>query len=371
MSKNKELFIGLMSGTSIDGIDAALVSFNSVNRLTVVETLFTEFSKKTRHEINHTAQNNSKLEHNEDSPLHYSLASIYASACKQLLAKANVSTVEVKGIANHGQTVKHEPGANPPYSLQLGDGQLLANLTGITTYSQFRQADLAAGGQGAPLMPAFHHAMFGKNENAIILNIGGIANITCLCKPVLGFDTGPGNVLLDQWIEQELGLEYDQDGNWAAKGEVNDELLSKLLNEPYFSKAYPKSTGTDCFNLNWLKDRYPSYRQLKNVDIQATLVQVTVNSICKSITEIGLPTNTSIFVCGGGAKNPLIMKGLRSQLSYASITTTDELGIPSDWVEAVGFAWLGYCCANGIYSNLPSVTGAKKEVVLGKIFTPN
>ena len=365
----KELFIGLMSGTSIDGIDAALVAFDSANKLTVVETLFTEFEKATRDEINYTAQNNRALSRNQDSPLHEALARLYASACKNLLAKANIPASSVSGIANHGQTVKHEPDATPPYSLQLGDGQLLANLSGIKTVTQFRQADLAAGGQGAPLMPAFHNALFAGQANSVILNIGGISNITCLKKPVIGFDTGPGNVLLDQWIEQQLGLAYDKNGDWAKQGKVNTNLLKALLGDPYFSAMHPKSTGTDYFNLAWLASRYPSVKSLAAQDVQATLVQLTVESVGDAIMQMNY-TQGRVFVCGGGTNNPLIMQGLRDKLSAFDIQTTDALGVPSDWVEAVGFAWLGYCCAHGIKSNIPSVTGANCEVVLGEVFLP-
>ncbi|MFT4634651.1 MAG: anhydro-N-acetylmuramic acid kinase [Arenicella sp.] len=371
---SEELFIGLMSGTSIDGIDAALVAFESAGQLRVIDTLFTPFDKNIRAEISYTAQNNQSLFSNQDSPLHQKLAPIYASACIRLLAKAKVLSDKVSGIANHGQTVKHEPDASPSYSLQLGDGQTLADLTGIKTYTQFRQADLAAGGQGAPLMPAFHKALFTHNtldslDNSLILNIGGIANITCLRDPIVGFDTGPGNVLLDQWIEQHLGLHFDQSGQWAKQGRVNTALLNKLSADHYFAESYPKSTGTDYFNLAWLSNRYPFLSNLAPEDVQATLVQLTVNSISDSILGLsGSPG--AVFVCGGGANNPMIMHGLQTRLSDYDVKTTDVLGVPSDWVEAVGFAWLGYCRAHDIASNIASVTGAKSEVVLGEVFLP-
>jgi anhydro-N-acetylmuramic acid kinase len=370
----EELFIGLMSGTSIDGIDAALVAFESANQLRVVETLFTEFDADVRAAINQTAQNNQHLYRNQDSPLHQTLAPIYASACIKLLTKAGVSSDKISGIANHGQTVKHEPQAKPAYSLQLGDGQILADLTGIKTYSQFRQADLAAGGQGAPLMPAFHKAVFvdaacAKHKHALILNIGGIANISYLSEPLIGFDTGPGNVLLDQWIEQALGRNYDKNGEWAKQGTINKPLLDSLLADRYFAAPHPKSTGTDYFNLPWLVAKHPTLNQLAPEDVQATLVQLTVETISNSVLSI-CNSNVELFVCGGGANNPLIMQGLRATLSSVAIEKTDALGVPSDWVEAVGFAWLGYCCAHQIISNIPSVTGAKCEVVLGEVFIP-
>jgi anhydro-N-acetylmuramic acid kinase len=370
----EELFIGLMSGTSIDGIDAALVAFESANQLRVVETLFTEFDADVRAAINQAAQNNQHLYRNQDSPLHQTLAPIYASACDNLLAKAGVASDKISGIANHGQTVKHEPQAKPAYSLQLGDGQILADLTGIKTYSQFRQADLAAGGQGAPLMPAFHKAIFvdaasAKHKHALILNIGGIANISYLSEPLIGFDTGPGNVLLDQWIEQALGRNYDKNGEWAKQGTINKPLLDSLLADRYFAAPHPKSTGTDYFNLPWLFAKHPTLDQLAPEDVQATLVQLTVETVSNSILSI-CDSNAELFVCGGGANNPLIMQGLRATLSKVKIEKTDVLGVPSDWVEAVGFAWLGYCCAHQIISNIPSVTGAKSGAALGEVFIP-
>ena len=369
MTITEELYIGLMSGTSIDGIDAALVAFESANKLKLIDTLFTEFEKPVRDEINHAAQNNSTLFRNEDSTLHESLAPLYASACHQLLAKANMPASAISGIANHGQTVKHEPNATPPYSLQLGDGQIIANLTGIKTYTQFRQADLQVGGQGAPLMPAFHKAIFGERQESLILNIGGIANITYLKHPIIGFDTGPGNALLDQWVELHLNLPYDKNGEWASQGQIHRGLLDALLDDPYFYAPSPKSTGTDYFNLAWVRSQYPSLANLAPEDIQATLVELTLASICDSIIKLGAKSG-QIFVCGGGANNPLILNGLASKLPMFSIQTTKALGVPSDWVEAVGFAWLGYCCAHGINSNIPNVTGARSEVVLGELFLP-
>lgn len=358
-----------MSGTSVDGIDAALVEFESANKITVIETLFTEFDTATRDSINITAQNNQALRRNEDSPLHKSLAPLYALACQNLLTKAKIPASRICGIGNHGQTVKHEPAAATPYSLQLGDGQTLANLTGIKTYTQFRQADLAAGGQGAPLMPAFHKALFTEQENAVILNIGGIANVTLLSEPLVGFDTGPGNVLLDQWIERQYGLAYDKNGEWAKSGEVNKDLLDALLDDPYFSMQHPKSTGTDYFNLAWMRTCYPLFSTLAPQDVQATLVQLTVNSIGNALADTGV-SDGYIYVCGGGANNTLLMRRLASALTAFEVQTTSALGLPSDWVEAAGFAWLGFCCAHRIKSNVPSVTGAKSAVVLGESFTP-
>ena len=373
-----ELYIGLMSGTSIDGIDAALVSFESAEQLTVVETLFCEFSDDIRQQINHAAQNNSTLFRNQDSALHQSLAPLYAKAIEQLITKSGVSREQIRGVANHGQTVKHEPNAEPPYSLQLGDGQIIADLTGITTYSQFRQADLLVGGQGAPLMPAFHNAVFsGKDsddadhKDTFIINIGGISNISRLGSKVIGYDTGPGNVLMDQWIERASGKPYDADGAWGASGAVNSELLATLLNDPYFSLAHPKSTGTDYFNLEWLERAHPKIDEIPAADVQATLTLLTVETIASAIKELNFGArDAQIYVCGGGARNHLIMRGLRDLLGEQNVAPSDTLGIPADWVEAAGFAWLGYCCEHSIKSNLPSVTGAREMVVLGEKYSP-
>lgn len=376
---NNELYIGLMSGTSIDGIDAALVSFESAEQLTVVDTLFCEFSDEIRQQINYAAQNNSSLFRNQDSALHHGLAPLYAKAVELLIEKSGISREQISGVANHGQTVKHEPNAQPPYSLQLGDGQIIADLTGITTYSQFRQADLLAGGQGAPLMPAFHKAVFnGKgsddalHNNTFIVNIGGISNISRLGQSVVGFDTGPGNVLLDQWIERNTGKPYDADGAWGASGKVNNELLAELLKDPYFSRAHPKSTGTDHFNLDWLENAFPEIAKIAAADVQATLALLTVQTIANAIVALnGGTQDNRIFVCGGGARNQLIMQGLRSLLGEKNVAPSDTLGIPADWVEAAGFAWLGYCCEHSIKSNLPSVTGAREQVVLGEKYLPH
>lgn len=356
----------------MDGIDAALVTFDSPSKPRLVETYFHEFEPSLRAEIYHTAQNNLALRQNQDSPLHVKLASVYAKACMALLEKAEVKPEQVNAIANHGQTVKHEPTAKPPYSLQLGDGQIIANLTQIKTITQFRQADLAAGGQGAPLMPAFHSAVFGTSADTLVLNIGGIANLSRLGSPLIGYDTGPGNVLLDQWIERHHTLSFDKNGTWAASGKVNTELLNKLLADPYFSQPHPKSTGTDYFNLDWLERRFNKLQSISPAEVQATLLVLTTESIALQVEHLRQSINEqiSVFVCGGGAQNSKLMQVLTARLENSKVDTTDALGIPSDWLEAIGFAWLGYCKDHDIISNCPSVTGAQFEVVLGEEFIP-
>ncbi len=363
MSNAEKMIVGLMSGTSVDGIDAALVRVSTEHSVEVIETLFTPFNESLRQQINQIAFSN-EIERCEDSDLHQILAEHYATASLNLIQKSGFEKSSINAIANHGQTVRHEPNAENPFSIQLGDPQQIADATGIITIAQFRQADLAAGGQGAPLMPAFHSAVFGGSMR-YLLNVGGIANITQLSETVIGFDTGPGNTLMDQWIQHSHGKAYDANGEWAAKGKVQPDLLNRLLDDPYFSQPYPKSTGPDYFNLAWLGD-VSAYQPC---DVQATLLELTVSSIVGEIRQLGnIPGE--IFVCGGGAHNQTFMRALASHLPNFTVRKTDDLGIPSDWVEAAGFAWLGYCRLVGIPSNLPSVTGARETVVLGDVFLP-
>lgn len=365
----EELYVGLMSGSSVDGIDAALVAFESAEKLRVIETAFTPFPADIRAEITNTALNNSDLFKNQDSALHQQLATHYAQASLRLIDKAAVSKKNVCAIANHGQTVRHAPNDPEPFSLQLGDGQLIANQTGLKVITQFRQTDIEVGGQGAPLMPAFHARMFKQEPNNFILNLGGIANISRLSEPVIGFDTGPSNTLMDQWVEHHLGLQYDADGQWAKSGKVVASVLERLLTTPYLHAAYPKSTGTDYFNLSWLNKCITDLVTYRPEDIQATLLTFTVKSIKLALQQLDAHQG-KLYVCGGGANNTHMMRQLAQELTGYQVEKTDAVGVPSDWVEAVGFAWLGYCKRHGIPSNLPSVTGASKPVVLGKTYTP-
>lgn len=362
----KELYVGLMSGTSMDGIDAALVEFESSTNFRLLKSSFTPFAKDIKNRIAHTAQNNQKLSCNEDSPLHSELAILYSNAAIELIEETGLSKHSIKAIANHGQTVKHEPNQRPALSLQLGDGQIIANRTGIQTICQFRQADLNVGGQGAPLMPAFHKAAFGQRLSTFIVNIGGISNVSFLGEPLLGYDTGPGNCLMDQWIYQSLGKHYDDNGSWAQTAIIDKNLLKNLLDDDYFRQSAPKSTGTDYFNLAWLQERLTS--ELTDACVQRTLLQLTVESI--AIEVLKLSDEGAVFVCGGGANNTVLMKSLEQRLEHFTVSRTDSLGIPSDQLEAIGFAWLGYCFNHKIASNVPSVTGAVKECILGKVFLP-
>jgi len=363
-----------MSGTSADGIDAVLAQFESPTQIRVIDKLFTEFSDELRDQINNTAYEQT-LTQCSDSVLHGQLANNYAQACLALIEKSGVNKSDIHAVANHGQTVRHEPSANPPFSLQLGNPQLIADLTGLLTVANFRQADIAAGGQGAPLMPAFHSAIFGESKDhdspRFLLNIGGIANLTYLGEPVIGFDTGPGNTLLDQWIYQHKGMTYDRDGSWAATGTTNQSLLEAMIRDPYFNKPFPKSTGPDYFNLAWLNKHLEGLdHKLPNQDVQATLLELTALSITNELKQLG-NLGGDIYVCGGGAHNQQLISRLKQMLGQYRVYLSDDLGIPADWVEAAGFAWLGYCRLLELVSNLPSVTGASESLVLGEVFFPN
>ena len=365
----EKLVIGMMSGTSADGIDAVLAQFKSPHEVEILTTHYEDYPLAVRNQINGIAHAQEIVSCNQ-TPLNDQLASLYANACLELLKKSGLDKKEISALANHGQTVRHEPNESPPYSLQLGNPQLIANQTGLLTVANFRQADLAAGGQGAPLMPAFHSAVFQHEgqiqSNRFLLNIGGIANITHLGDTVIGFDTGPGNTLLDQWIYQHKQLTYDKDGAWAASGEVNKELLGRLVLDPYFSKPFPKSTGPDYFNLSWLSSHLNGETA---EDVQATLLELTVVSIANELNQVG-DLGGDIYVCGGGAHNKLLIKRLQQSLPSYHVLSTDSLGIPADWVEATGFAWLGYCRLLEKASNLPSVTGASDSISLGEVFFP-
>jgi len=386
MNKGKtELIIGLMSGTSVDGIDAALVSFSSDRELNVIETEFTPFDEQLKQEINLIAHSSSKP-NTELAPQDYQrldkrLAQRYAEASLNLLKKSRHAPAEITAIANHGQTVRHEPNANPPFSVQLGNAQHIADLTKITTIAQFRQGDLALGGQGAPLMPAFHDALFGNgSDDRYVLNIGGIANITCLKKPIIGFDTGPGNTLLDQWINHCLNQAYDKNGDWANSGTVIGDVLTALLKEPYFGQPFPKSTGPDYFNLSWLNNKISDLQSYRREDVQATLLALTVESIAMALEQASTyqagthqdsTHSGDVFVCGGGIHNSSLITLLKKRLPTFTLQDTNTIGIPADWVESVGFAWLGYCHLHNITSNLPEVTGASALTVLGERYLPS
>jgi len=361
-----ELFIGLMSGTSLDGVDAALVEFNEGQHPQVLNTHFVAYPAALRAEI-------LALQHPTDNELESTalmgnkLARLYADAVNQMLHSAKLSPSTIVAIGCHGQTIRHRPDLG--FTMQIGNPALLAELTGITVVADFRSRDIAAGGQGAPLVPAFHKALFSHDKvNRAVINIGGIANITYLARTgeTFGFDSGPGNMLLDAWIKQHLNLDFDADGAWAGTGNVIDTLLSTMLADPYFSLTPPKSTGRDLFNDQWLNTHlinknYPPH------DVARTLVALTAHSIHEALSQ-HCGVVDEVYLCGGGAKNSLLKRHLQVLLGDIALTITDDLGIGVDWAEAVAFAWLAKQCLNQQTANLPEVTGAKGARILGAVY---
>jgi anhydro-N-acetylmuramic acid kinase len=362
-------YIGLMSGTSVDGIDAALVSIPVGGQLSLLATHQHPFPTAVRAAIQALMQPGPN-EIEREGELDVQLGRLFADAAKLLLTKAGISAASIRAIGSHGQTIRHRPHAAHPFTRQIGNPSVIVEETGITTVADFRARDLAAGGEGAPLVPAFHHWLFRKpGTNRAIVNLGGIANITWLpgvenCA-VLGFDTGPGNTLLDQWVDRHRNEPYDRDGAWAASGHVQKDLLARLLADEYFAKAPPKSTGREHFNLTWLERQLAG--KLAPEDIQATLAELTAASIAQGIKS--LPDRIGeIYVCGGGSHNRHLLARLGALLPGIPVVTTEALGLDPDWVEAAAFAWLAHQTLAGHAGNLPSVTGARHPVLLGGIY---
>ncbi|MCX7176971.1 MAG: anhydro-N-acetylmuramic acid kinase [Proteobacteria bacterium] len=359
-----DLVVGLMSGTSLDGVDAALVEFAGATP-EVLATAYVAYPADLREQV-------LQLHDPGQDDLHRSallanrLASLYAEATLALLDKAGVATKQVHAIGCHGQTVRHMP--QQGYTLQLNNPALLAELTGIAVVADFRSRDIAAGGQGAPLVPALHSALFrDSRRHRIILNLGGIANLTILSpgKPTFGFDCGPGNMLLDAWAKDHLGTSYDDGGLWAASGKVQADLLARLLENEFFSSQPPKSCGREQFNLAWVKSFLSGLESA--ADVQATLLALTVSAIQQAVLR-WCGVVEEIYVCGGGAHNLIMLEQIRTELPQAKVQITDVLGQPADWVEAVAFAWLAKRTLAGLPGNLPEVTGARGLRVLGAIY---
>lgn len=364
-----QYFAGLMSGTSMDAADAALVDFSG-GKPRLIATHRTPLTPELRAALLALC-NPGPNEIERMAELDARLGAIFADTALALLKKAGVQATEVHAIGSHGQTVRHQPGGPYPFSLQIGNPALIAHRTGITTVADFRRADIAAGGQGAPLVPAFHNAVFrSTQQDRVVVNIGGIANITVLPRDathaVTGFDTGPGNVLLDGWAERHLGKHMDEDGRFAASGNVREGLLNALSGDDYFALKPPKSTGREHFNMAWLDAALQTHTGISAQDVQATLCELTAASIAQAIRHYA-PQTSEVSICGGGAHNVHLMQRLRARLGQCSVESTEKHGINPDWVEAMAFAWLAKQTLEGKPGNLPSVTGAKRAVVLGMI----
>jgi len=372
-----QAYLGVMSGTSLDGVDIVAASFSpkfeilarqSFDMPVAIKTQILELCSAGDNEIE-------KMGH-----LDIELAQLFALCCNQFIANnPNVfDSLLIRAIGLHGQTIRHRPYNLPKhnFSLQIGDANTVAELTNITTVADFRRRDMAAGGQGAPLVPAFHQSLFqSEDTDRVIVNIGGMSNITLLSSdkhnPLIGFDTGPGNVLIDAWINKCQNKAYDKDGYWAQTGIVNNALLSELLALDFFKQHYPKSTGREQFNLKWLDhciNQANCSGVLKDNDIQASLVELTARTIADQIIAQQF-SGAEIFICGGGAHNHYLMQRLSDLLPKAAcVTNTSELNLDPDWVEAAAFAWLAKQTLAGLTSNYSTVTGAKGERILGAIY---
>ena len=362
-----------MSGTSVDGIDAALVQCHR-DDVAIIATRQHAIPPALRERI--AAISHSGPDEIERlGVLDRELGLLFGASTLELLATADVAPAQVRAIGSHGQTVRHRPPsaalrAIESFTLQIGDPNTIAEHTGITTVADFRRRDVAAGGEGAPLAPAFHAAALAKSGvNRAIVNIGGIANVSLLAGTELrmGFDTGPGNTLLDHWMMRHKGERYDHDGQWSAAGQVNQALLTKLLGHSYFSKTGPRSTGKEDFNLLWLEQQLAGLDAIAAVDVQATLAEFTSTSIARAITSS--PLNVAeIYICGGGSHNAYLMQRLAAQLAGATVASTADIGMDPDWVEAATFAWLASRTLEGLPGNSSVVTGACGPRILGGIY---
>ena len=372
--------IGLMSGTSLDGADGVLVDFSG-EKLRVAATASEPFTDNFRAELlalntpSHNELHRAALAGNE-------LAAVYAQVVANLLQKAGTQGItanRISAIGAHGQTVRHQPqriAAEPAkagYTIQLNNPSLLAELTGLDVVADFRSRDVAAGGQGAPLVPAFHQGVFGRADAAVaVLNLGGISNLSLLppagaLLPVLGFDCGPGNALMDAWCQQRTGQPFDAAGVWAKSGQLIPALLASLLDEPYFSFPIPKSTGRDLFSLTWLEEKLQPFTNERPQDIQNTLTEFTASACVAGINSDGKESK-ELIVCGGGAFNLHLLQRLQAGLPWLRVSTSDQHGLPPLQVEAAAFAWLARQMLQRLPGNLPGVTGAAGLRVLGALY---
>ncbi|QWD90596.1 anhydro-N-acetylmuramic acid kinase [Polynucleobacter sp. MWH-Braz-FAM2G] len=373
MNKPHSLYIGLMSGTSLDGIDAVLAKIGSNGETSALDAISTPISPDLRKAL-FELQSPGPNELHREKQAGNALALAYANTVNQLLKKTNLKASDIAAIGAHGQTIRHQPHlGDMAYTHQTLNAALLAEKTGIDVIADFRSRDIAAGGHGAPLVPAFHAQQFPSSENLAILNIGGIANLTLLPQDgeVSGFDCGPGNMLMDAWIHEHQGNTFDKNGEWALQGSANELLLMKMLADPYFAKTPPKSTGRDDFHLAWLQEKLGDENYLAE-DVQATLLHLTVDSILKSLLRHA-PQTQKLIVCGGGAKNIALMNLLhtKAQLLFKyplEISTSDSAGIDPQLVEGLAFAWLAWAHKEKRPANLPAVTGAKGLRILGACY---
>jgi len=365
-----DYYIGLMSGTSMDAIDAALIDCSG-NTIKLVAHHSQILSSDTRQKIDELCQGCTN-ELQKMQQLDIELGKQFASCANHLLKETQLKASDIIAIGSHGQTLRHYPEASIRNSLQIADPNTIAELTGITTVADFRRRDMAAGGQGAPLVPAFHEHVFrDTKKNRVILNLGGIANITILPadknKAVTGFDTGPANTLMNYWIGRQENKNYDDKGQWAASGKINNDFLQQLLKDVFFKAPPPKSTGTDYFSPTWFSEHLKAFPFLSSEDVQSTLCECSAVSVSDAIKKYAADCN-EVLVCGGGVRNNFLMARLQAQLNGIDVITTEAEGFAADWIEAIAFAWLAKQTLNKQAGNLNSVTGAAQPVILGGIY---
>jgi anhydro-N-acetylmuramic acid kinase len=361
------IYLGLISGTSMDAIDAALVDFD-VAPLSIIATSATPFAPQLKRRIAALIDQADRVALDEVGQIDVEVGRAFAEAALALMQSAGIGADRITAIGSHGQTLRHRPDLGVPFTWQTGDPNTLAEMTGVSVVADFRRRDVAAGGQGAPLLPVFHDQVFrSDDEDRVIANLGGIANITILTRDssVTGFDTGPANRLLDAWIARHLGKDFDASGAWAATGRVDDTLLNELLDEPYLRLAPPKSTGRELFNLPWLENKLGLFSRTP-CDVQATLQQYTACTLAAAVRQYA--PGAALYICGGGAHNLGLLNTIAALIAPNPVASTAALGLDPDYVEAVAFAWFAKRTLEGLTSSAGSVTGAKGARILGGVY---
>lgn len=365
----EELIIGMLSGTSRDGVDAVLVNFNK-DSMDILHASCTPYPTAIRKTLDQLLETGAPPTQKVLELLDENLAYFFARVAQNLVRETGLEMRDIRAIGSHGQNVWHQPRGDNPLTIQLGRGDLIARNTSTTVVNNFRTADVNAGGQGAPLAPLLHQGLFhNETENRVIVNLGGIANLTILPANgvVTGFDCGPANCLLDGWTRRQLQKDYDGEGRWAAKGEVDTKLLNRMLADPYFGKPPPKSTGLEYFNMSWL-DQMLGQTPPTAINVQTTLAELCAQSIARSLDDAGLPDR--LLVCGGGAHNDFLLQRIAAALPGVAVESTARHGADPDWVEGLLFAWLARERLYGRKQETPPITGANHSVLLGDVHQP-
>ncbi|MBI2791578.1 MAG: anhydro-N-acetylmuramic acid kinase [Gammaproteobacteria bacterium] len=371
MIDKDSLYIGLMSGTSMDGVDCVIVSFDEkTHQAHVIATHLENIPKELKNEAMAISLDEANVHFTQVALLDSKFGHLFAQSVNNLLRKAKINASEIKAIGSHGQTIWHHPQQPVPFTIQIGDPNIIAKETNITTVADFRRGDIALGGQGAPFVPPFHAWLLGTKASRVILNIGGIANITLLPfqnEPTLGFDTGPGNGLMDAWTFKHLHQPFDNNGAFAKTGAWHAPLLSKMLTDPFFAQKAPKSTGKDYFSLHWLEKHLAEFSSLAPKDVQATLLELTAITIAEEIQKYR--KQAEVLVCGGGCHNPVLLATISRHLgNQFQLKSTEEYGVAPDWLEAVCFAWYAKKRLNKEAIDLTNITGSSRPVILGGIY---